>query len=291
VDRDVLRLDVDISNYLGYDVRNPNFMNTPITIRMLMQHTSSIFDSKDFRDSRDDDTSVSAQELIEDGASFSRNEPGTTLEYTNFGYSVLAAVCEVIYGKRFDILARELLFDPLGIDAAYVPSRLHNIDNIANIYNDRHNLTRSVSDQLDIIDSSMLGHDIHLAQGNLTISAIDYAKILAMLGNYGNLQGIRVLTPESVRIINNVNVRGDLYDQGLATRRSAVPFMPGNEAFWHTGSAYGTFAQYLYSVVGANRGVVVITTGARTGRSPDGRVIVCNELSEAAWRGLGFDEP
>jgi len=254
-----------------------------------MQHTASVFDSGDFLASRERNTSRPVRELIEAGTSFRRRQPGSTFEYTNFGYSILAAVCEKIYEKSLDILAREVLFEPLDIDAAYVPFRLEDTVNIAVIYNESHSPTRSVQSQLDITDSTELGHDIHLAQGNLTISVIDYARILAMLGNNGILNDVRVLSAESARAINNTNVRGAAYDQGLATRRSSVAFMPGGEAFWHTGSAYGTFAQYTYSADGTNRGVVVVTTGAGTDRLSDGMHRVCFELSQYAWQQLGND--
>ena len=42
VEQGVLDLDQDISAYLGYTVRNPYSENTPITLRMLMSHTSSL---------------------------------------------------------------------------------------------------------------------------------------------------------------------------------------------------------------------------------------------------------
>ena len=35
-------LDDDISEILGYELRNPNFLNIPITCRMLLSHTSSL---------------------------------------------------------------------------------------------------------------------------------------------------------------------------------------------------------------------------------------------------------
>jgi CubicO group peptidase (beta-lactamase class C family) len=283
VDREMLDLDEDISYYLGYEVRNPSFTDTPITSRMLMQHTSSIFDSGAFHTSRAGFSSRSAEQLLTSGTSYKNRRPGAGFEYTNLGYSILAAVCEMVYGKQFDILSRELLFEPLDIDAAYVPSRIRDTENIANIYNDTHSRTRSVQSQMEVPDSSNLGHDIHLAQGNLTISVIDYARILAMLGNEGILHNVRILSPESAHEINDTNVRGATYEQGLSTRRSSVSFMPEGEAFWHTGSAYGTFAQYIYTADGTNRGIVVVTTGATTGRLSNGMLIVCTQLSEAAW--------
>jgi len=283
-DEGLIDLDTDISVYLGYEVKNTNYPGAVITTRMLMQHTSSIFDSGAFQVSRDRNSSESIRFLLERGSSFRRNQPGSTFEYTNFGYSVIGAICENVSGKSLDTLAREVLFEPLDIDAAYVPSNMQDTENIAVIYNERHVVTRSVSDQLETIESATLGHDLHLAQGNLTISVIDYARILAMLGNGGVLRDVRILSDEAVRDMHNTNVDGISYEQGLATRFSFGDFIPGAGFFWHTGSAYGLFSQYIYSdTIAFNRGIVVVTTGARTDREPNGMVSVCTDLSVAVW--------
>jgi CubicO group peptidase (beta-lactamase class C family) len=44
------RLDQDISEILGYRVRNPNFPNTPITVSSVLSHTSSIRDGSTYDD-------------------------------------------------------------------------------------------------------------------------------------------------------------------------------------------------------------------------------------------------
>ena len=286
VDRGDLDLDKDISEYLEYATRSPRFRDVAITSRMLMQHTSSIFDSDSFLSSRYGNSTRSTQQLLEAGSSYRRREPGARFEYTNFGISVLAAVCEKISGKTFDQLAREVLFEPLGIDAAYVPARLHDTENIAIIYNSSHAVSRSVRTQLSVLDSDDIGHDHHLAQGNLTISAVDYAKILAMLTSDGQYRNTEILSTESVKAIHDTNVHGTGYAQGLATRLSTVYFMPGGMAFWHTGSSYGELTQYIYSSDNSNKGIVVITTGATTNRSSDGMLVVCTAMSEAAWEVL-----
>jgi len=284
VDQGLIDLDTDISVYLGYEVNNNNYPGSYITTRMLMQHTSSIFDSGAFQISRDRNSSESVRFLLERGSSFRRNQPGSTFEYTNFGYSVIGAICENVSGMSLNTFAREVLFDPLGIDAAYVPSSMRDTENIAVIYNDRHVVTRSVSEQLEVGESANLGHDLHLAQTNLTITAIDYARILAMLGNGGVFHDIRVLSEEAVRAIHNTNVDGGPFDQGLAVRHSFGDFLPGAGFYWHTGSAYGLFSQYIQSDMAIlNRGVVVITTGAEADREPNGMVSVCTELSHMVW--------
>jgi len=286
VDEGLIDLDTDISVYLGYEVQNTNYPAAIITTRMLMQHTSSIFDSGAFTSSRERNTSETIRYLLDRGGSFRWNEPGTNFEYSNFGYAVLGAICENVSGKTLDTLSRDVLFRPLGIDAAYVPSNLNDTENIAVVYNETHAAVRPVQSQLAIMESGVLGDDLHLAQGNLTISVIDYARILVMLGNDGVLHGARILSPDAVREIHKTDVVGDSFEQGLATRFSEGGFIPDEGFFWHTGSGYGLLAQYLSSAEpGENRGVIVVTTGATSGRERNGMVSLCNDLSRIVWDG------
>ena len=48
VERGKISLGDDASKYLGFNLRNPNFPETPITVAMLASHTSSIRDGKVF---------------------------------------------------------------------------------------------------------------------------------------------------------------------------------------------------------------------------------------------------
>jgi len=286
VDDGYVSLDMDVSNYFGYEVKNPHFPDTPITTRMLLDHTSSIFDSGAFLASRDRESSESVRYLLELGTSFRRNQPGSLFEYSNLGYAVLGSLCERVTGKSLDTYAREVIFDPLGIDAAYVPGNLRDTDNIAVIYDDSHSVTQSVAAQLAISESDTPGHDMHLAHVSLTISAVDYAKILVMLGSGGQLGDVRILSHEQVMQINVTNVDGVTFRQGLATRYSVGDFIPREGFYWHTGSSYGAFTQYVYKLT-PNRGVVVITTGAAVTRLPSGMFDVCTDLARAAWEVFG----
>jgi len=285
IDEGFVSLDTDVSNYFGYEVKNSNFPETPITVRMLMNHTSSIFDSGAFLVSRDRESSESVRHLLERGSSFRRNRPGTVFEYSNFGYAVLGSLCERVSGKSLDAYAREKIFNPLGIDAAFVPHNLYDTSNIAVLYDDSHSVVQSVSAQLAVRESDTPGHDLHLAHANLTISAVDYAKILVMLGNGGIFDDVKILSSELIEEIHNADVEGASYQQGLATRYSVGDFLPREGFYWHTGSSYGTFAQYVYKL-SPNRGVVVITTGAAITRLPSGMIDACTDLSKEAWKVL-----
>jgi len=296
VDEGRLDIDEDISVYLGFQVRNPNFPGVPITARMLMQHTSTILDSEAFNDSLFGRERVSTENLLGRSSSYWDVRPGTRFQYSNFGFSVLGAVIEMIAGERLDAFARRVVFEPLGIDAAFYIPNLADHSNIAVLYDAGHGIVRSVERQLELAQERGLGQDQNLAQGSLMISALDYAKILAMLGNGGELFGVRILSADAVREIHEPNVEGWGYYHGLSTRLGVGDLMPYDAFFWHTGSAHGVFAQNVYTVVGdygyggfdRARGAVVITTGATTGRYDNGMISVCTHLIQIAWRGLGF---
>ena len=360
VEESKLDLDEDISTYLGYRVRNPDYPDTPITSRMLMQHTSTIYNSNAFNDSLMGRRVRSTEELLTGDSSFWSKRPGTAHEYSNFGYTVLGAVIEFASGMKLDTYAREVLFDPLDIDAAFLAAKLNDTGNIAVLYRSGqgHAVDRSVAAQLEKDSMGALGQDQNLAQGSLMISAIDYAKIMAMLGNGGIILGERILSQDSVIEIHKADIEGPAYMQGLSTRftnggsadgisehtvvdeiddslsHDADDQLIDNEAlnlygiyrvrvveeehkiwqynsedgaqvpsegfFWHTGSANGIFAQYVYAAgngtekgiadVNSSRGVVVVTTGASTDREENGMINVCTHLSGIVWLGLKFDQ-
>ena len=280
-DAGLLDIDEDISTYLGYEIRNQNYPDTAITSRMLMQHTSSVYDSDLYIRERSSYSAESTRLILSSSHAYRNRQPGELFEYSDFGLIVLGAVCENVSGLFFDALANEVLFKPLGIDAAYVPKNLQNTANIAAIYDANNRMTRSVQAQLSLGGGGETGQEHNTAQGSLMISALDYARILAMLANGGVLDGVRILSEEAVREMHNTNVEGEHYKQGLVVRFEDNAFM-GDGVYWHTGSAYGTFAQFIYCTE-SGRGVVAVTTGAKTERRPNGMVIVCAELMELVW--------
>jgi len=304
VESNILDLDEDISVYLGYKVRNSSYPDIPITSRMLMQHTSSIYDSNAFMDSNAGRVRASTQSILSRSSSYRDTYPGEVHEYTNFGYAVLGAVAEHASGKILDDFAREILFDPLDIDASFLAANLKDKGNIATLYNTHHAVARSVATQLNRTRTSALGQNQSLNQGSLVISAFDYAKILAMLGNGGVFLNERILTQGSVVEIHKADVEGPGYKQGLSTRftaggstdetddfliwryiRKNGEQVPGDGFYWHTGSAHGVFAQKIYvsgtgtsngvGDVNSGRGVVVVTTGARDDQAPIGLIEAC----------------
>ena len=127
VDDKRLNLDDDVSNYLGFELRNPLFPKKKITARMLASHTSSLRDGKIYCSPPD----ISLREFFcrdgkfwEGGAHFGNEPPEKFFCYCNLNYGVLGTLIEQVVGKRFDIYQRENILTQLETRADYVPSNL-----------------------------------------------------------------------------------------------------------------------------------------------------------------------
>jgi CubicO group peptidase (beta-lactamase class C family) len=116
VDQGKLDLDRDINNYLGYSVRNPAFPNTPITMRLLLTHRTSITDNVDYILPLD---GAIKNVLANPKAWQAEHAPGTWFSYANLNSPVIAAVMEAASGERFDQLVARLVLGPLKIDGCF----------------------------------------------------------------------------------------------------------------------------------------------------------------------------
>ncbi len=143
VEEGKLALDNDVSDYLGFILRNPHFPDRPITLRSLLTHTSSLSDDGGY--SRP--ASIALKTLLVPGAKrygegrvWSRKAPpGDYFEYCNLGWGVLGTLMERVTGERFDRLMKRLVLDPLGMRGGYNPSELAPADlaNLATLYRKR----------------------------------------------------------------------------------------------------------------------------------------------------------
>ena len=259
-DEGKVSLDTDISEYLGFTVRNPYYPDVVITPEMLMSHTGTVINSMDFLNSRNNGSSAKLSSLLTSKSSFAKAEPGTYYEYSNFSVATIGAICEKVTGKYFDELAAEYLFEPLGIDASYLASKLKNQNLLAALYGSGG---LSVSKQLSVASHPEIGQTHHLVQGNLTISAKDYAKVLSVLCNKGlSDDGKRILSEKSVSEILKSRM---MYEENLGTGFGLVEnraLLEGKTVYTHTGRNNGMYATFAFDPVTGN-GIVVLTSGAQ----------------------------
>lgn len=111
-----LDLDRDVSDYLGWQLRNPAFPGTPITLRWLLSHRSSLTDTVDYAIP----LGQTLRETVTDPKAWdSAHAPGGWFRYTNLNFPVIASVMESVTGERFDRLMARLVFQPLHLDACF----------------------------------------------------------------------------------------------------------------------------------------------------------------------------
>lgn len=117
VDAGVLDLDRDVSDYLRWPLRHPQFPNRPITLRLLLSHRSGLTDGADYIIPLGE---TIRQRLADPRAWDSLHGPGDDwFHYTNLNFPVVASVMEAATGERFDRLMQRLILKPLGLSACY----------------------------------------------------------------------------------------------------------------------------------------------------------------------------
>lgn len=140
----ILKLDDAVNKYLPFKVVNSKHPETPITIRQLATHTSSILDSDYYGLSyvlidtihapneligyfKPAETKTSMEVYLEKVVgeqgewrdhSFANYAPGTTYEYSNIGATLAALVLEKAAGKDFSEFTKEHILTPLQMNSS-----------------------------------------------------------------------------------------------------------------------------------------------------------------------------
>ena len=117
VDSGVLDLDRNVSDYLHWPLRHPQFPDRPITLRLLLSHRSGLTDGADYIIPLGE---TIRQRLADPRAWDPQHGPGEDwFHYTNLNFPVVASVMEAATGERFDRLMQDLVVKPLGLSACY----------------------------------------------------------------------------------------------------------------------------------------------------------------------------
>ena len=218
-----LALDADIGGYLGYRMRNPHFPEVPITLRMLLTHTSSLRDDAGYfwaADIRLKDFLTPGGALYGNGAMWSdKAKPGAYFSYANLPWGVVGTVMEKTTGERFDRLMKRLILDPLGLQGGFNPAEFppDRIENLATLYrkatagddqiwNPQGPWIAQVDDYSVQAPVSRAPQDYEIGsngtlfspQGGLRASAADLGRIMLMLMSAGRIDGRPILKAETV---------------------------------------------------------------------------------------------
>jgi CubicO group peptidase (beta-lactamase class C family) len=117
VDAGTLDLDRDVSDYLGWSLRNPAFRDAKITLRLLLSHQSSVSDDADYLIPVD---KTVREKMADPKAWDAVHAPGSGwFHYTNLNFPIIASVMEAATGERFDRLMTRTVMKPLKLQACY----------------------------------------------------------------------------------------------------------------------------------------------------------------------------
>ncbi len=114
VDEGKLALDVDVSAFVGFGVKHPTD-DTPITLRMLLTHTSSIADDAMSAAPGGPPLDEFLRKYLARSEAFSADGPGVKSVYSNVGPSLAALAVEVVEKTPFADWVKKHLFEPLGM--------------------------------------------------------------------------------------------------------------------------------------------------------------------------------
>ena len=276
----VIELDDEIGQYWGITVKNSKYPNKPITLRSLLTHTSTLISYGD-NESRDYKKVLAR---LQNG-SFTGGVPGDIgyWYYNNYAYGVLGMTLELAANRTTDQILTEKLYKPMGIDAAFGAGDLKNTNLLATLYRYGGEVARSVATQKASHCNTTPGATGKFFAGGLTISARDFAKLIGMLANDGVYEGVQILSPESVALMEAKSSKAvpDGSYQALPMR-----YRPGlygtTGIYFHTGSAYGVYNAATYDPETGN-GVVVLSTGASGSKDANSIYKVCAEINQVIY--------
>ena len=214
VEAGALDLEADVSKALGWELRNPAFPDTAITLRMLLSHTSSLTDEAGYWQVPLDGQ---LRELLADPRAWDRaHAPGTFFRYTNLNFPLVASLMERASGERFDRLMQRLVLQPLALDACFGWATcsqaaidravvLYEAPGGAPVNDDLHGrppacpVQRARDGGCDLAAwTPGANGGLFSPQGGLRISANGLARIGRLLLGDGELDGVRLLQPGSV---------------------------------------------------------------------------------------------
>jgi CubicO group peptidase (beta-lactamase class C family) len=293
VEQGRLDLNSDVSRWLGWSLRNPAFPDRPISLRMLLSHTSSV---RDYDDRYAIPLGGSVETEMADRRSWdAEHGPGEGyFAYSNMNFPIVASIIERATGERFDVWMRREVLEPMKLDACFnwptcsdaaVARAVVLMQGGEAVRDDLRGKRPDCpvfvkeGEPCDLARWK-LGENGALSapQGGLRISARGLARIGRMLVNGGTLDGARILSPQSVETLlapewrydgRNGSRNGEsttICSYGLATQQIPTgrcaddPGTAGAALVGHAGDAYG-LRSGLWIDRKRGRGVAYVVTG------------------------------
>ena len=290
VENSQLDLDQDIGEILGdpaYHAANPNYPKIALTSRMLMTHTAAINDSAGaFAGMKPLNATLNPKENKKKSG-FLKVKPGTEYKYSNYGAGIMGCIIEAVTEKRLSDAARELIFDPMGIDAAYDPHLLQDPEKIVSTYNadGSGNITRSYRLKQKYREEIDLDKDYADSYGGVWIRGEDLCRIGIMLCDMGVIDGRRILEEDTVReMLSSQQGKGGITvdsPYGLNVER-VTNLLRGKMLYGHQGMANGVLCN-LYFDPETRFVFALLTNGTNVKAKEDRICLLARDLFNLMW--------
>ncbi len=262
-EKGAFELDRDVRRYLPFPITNPAYPYWPITPRQLLSHTSTFQKDQSF-------TTPEWERIVGKENAFYHDDygPGQQYEYSNLNGAMFGSLIESLSGQSLNTYMRENVFDVLDINAAYHPYLLRDKSNLSDLYRADGDYQMLYQAEIDRFQNY---HDVCDPRGNcgysvgrMYISGSGLEKILLTLLNDGTWDGVKLLEPETVAMmeaeqkdIPGSTVTGvSRYGLGMEHLRG----MPGGTWYGHQGRV-GDFTCDAYYQKETGLTLVLILSG------------------------------
>ncbi|MFC1565635.1 serine hydrolase domain-containing protein [Candidatus Neomarinimicrobiota bacterium] len=257
----------DINEYLPFTVRNPNYPDIAITPHMLLNHTSSLAwpvqtedhlpDFEYFFD-LDNVPPISEwipQYILANGldyrpAVWKDFRPGSQELYSNIGVSLLALIIENITGMDYRDYCRENILLSLDMEnSAFRPEYMNEELLVTPYYNSNYPVKQFTYR--------------HYPAGNIKSNIVDFSHFISAILNFGELNGNRILKPETVeqmfKINNYATGMSNLWNRRLGNRI----------AKYGGGTGYSAFVEWQFD---SDIGFIIFSNKYNESVYPHGRI-------------------
>ena len=262
VERGKLSLDDDVNKHLGFKIQHPKYPDTPITIKMLLCHRSSINDSQGRAtfDPINPDTNPDYAKCYCDYA------PGEGYTYCNINYSLLGAVIENVSGERFDKYIRQHIMKPLGLQGSFNSKDMDSTRFVSPyIYRKQKDslfLTKNIYQPAGKIKKYKKGYSTILFSpaGGMIITPEELARYMVMHINQGRYGKTSVISHQSELAMREVQTRKTSYALSL---KHYDYIIPGEHLIGQTGGAHGIHTAMIFHPM-KKYGFVVFCNGCKS---------------------------
>lgn len=295
VEKGKIDLNEDISNLVGFEVRNPNYPEVVITPYMLLSHTSSLNDSQGYFSLN----SINPAENPNHTKAYNNYRPGSKYEYCNLNYNMLGTILERVSEVRFDRYVYNNILSPLGVYGGYWVEGLDK-NLFVTLYQPNKDGVMAPQEEAYAprskeIANYIFGYStpIFSPTGGMKTSPCGLARVMQMHMGLGTTpDGVKILNSESSllmqsRLVNTYEFPSEYgytdgyYGFALETTSSLIK---GKTMVGHTGSAYGVYTSMFWNKE-KTFGIVIMTNGCK-GLRENGFMSIHYRVSNCLYNNL-----